>query len=310
MTSIPSDLNGASPNSVESPEMSTVTNSTPPLVISNIASLIPIKLSSTNYMLWKSLFEPILHGHKLMHLIDGSTPFPITSDSPFYENDQMLLSWINAILSESALPYIVGVSSTKTAWDLLKTRYASATPAHAMSLKRQLSRIKKGSQSMIDYIQQFKIISDQLVACGSTVSEDDPVLYILDVYQLPIGSFPPLFEFELRAQPSHLRSCIPFLFVKNSHLRMNLQMNSPLHMLPIDPIAQILVEEILAVEIPPIEERVIVKAVGGKPNDALQILLIMALHRLPLQILLATLYVINVRYVVELAISPLTATTE
>ncbi|KAJ4973358.1 hypothetical protein NE237_006532 [Protea cynaroides] len=122
MTLTPSDLNGASPNSVESPEMSTVMNFTPPLVISNIASLIPIKLSSTNYMLWKSLFEFILRRRKLMHFIDGSTQSPITSDSPFYEKDKMLLSWINATLSESALSYIVGVSSAKAAWDLLKTR--------------------------------------------------------------------------------------------------------------------------------------------------------------------------------------------
>ncbi|KAJ4966240.1 hypothetical protein NE237_018089 [Protea cynaroides] len=267
---------------------------TPPLVFSNIASLIPIKLSSTNYMLWKSLFEPILHGHKLMHLIDGSTPFPITSDSPFYEKDQMLLSWINAILSESALPYIVGVSSAKAAWDLLKTRYASATPAHVMSLKRQLSRIKKGSQSMIDYIQQFKIISDQLVACGSTFSSS--VRIRAQSTALPLEELHTLLiceELALADESPNEQSTAYVAYRPNSPNsgrgnsgRGNFGRGNSSY------------------------RGVIVKAVGGKPNGALQILLIMAIHRLPLQILLATLYVINVRYVVELAISPLTATTE
>ncbi|KAJ4954565.1 hypothetical protein NE237_011348 [Protea cynaroides] len=113
-------------------------NTSTPLVILNITSLIPIKLSSTNYLLWKSLSEPILRGHKLMHLIDGTIPTPTTSASPFYKQDQMLLSWINATLSDSALPYVVGVTSAKKAWDMLKQRYASTTPAHVMSLKRLL----------------------------------------------------------------------------------------------------------------------------------------------------------------------------
>ncbi|KAJ4959937.1 hypothetical protein NE237_019847 [Protea cynaroides] len=164
-------------------------------------------------MLWKSLFEPILRGHELMHFIDGSTPSPIPSDSLFYEKDQMLLSWINTTLSESALHYIVGISSAKVAWNLLKTKYASAAPAHMMSVKRQLSCIKNGSQSMIDYIQQFKSIADQLTACGSTVYEDDLVLHILDGLPPTYRQFPPLFEFKLGALPSHLRSCAHTLLI-------------------------------------------------------------------------------------------------
>ncbi|KAJ4965971.1 hypothetical protein NE237_017820 [Protea cynaroides] len=173
-TSTTSDGNVSSNN-----VLSSATNS-PPIVISNIVSLIPIKLTGTNYLLWKSLFEPILCGHKLMSLIDGSLPSPITVDSIWYEKDQMLLSWINATLSDSTLPYIVGVSLAKKAWDLLKHRYASTTPAHIIALKRLLSRIKKGSQSMNDYLQQFKSISDQLTTSASTVSNDDIIILILD----------------------------------------------------------------------------------------------------------------------------------
>ncbi|KAJ4975671.1 hypothetical protein NE237_000777 [Protea cynaroides] len=99
------------------------TNSTlfsPPLVISNRASLIPIKLSSSNYLLWQSLFEPILHGPKLLGLIDGTVPSPISPTSPWYERDQMLLSWINATLNKAALPYIV-VRSSNLSFEELHT---------------------------------------------------------------------------------------------------------------------------------------------------------------------------------------------
>ncbi|KAJ4963613.1 hypothetical protein NE237_023552 [Protea cynaroides] len=105
--------------------------SSSPLVISNIASLIPLKLGATNYLFWKLLFDPVLHGHK-------------------------------------------------QARDLLKTKYASTSPAHIMSLNCQLSRIKKGTQSMTDYLQQFKSLSDQLAAFDFAVSTNDNILLVLD----------------------------------------------------------------------------------------------------------------------------------
>ncbi|KAJ4980037.1 hypothetical protein NE237_010817 [Protea cynaroides] len=122
MAALPTPTNTSSPPINDGTPPTTVTNTAPPLVISNITNLIPVKLGSSNYLLWKSLFEPILRGHKLMHLLDGTIPTPIAVESPLYEKDQMLISWINATLSESALPYIVGICSAKKAWDVLKQR--------------------------------------------------------------------------------------------------------------------------------------------------------------------------------------------
>ena len=41
-------------------ELSSASSIGSSLVISNISNLIPIKLDGTNYLLWESLFEPIL----------------------------------------------------------------------------------------------------------------------------------------------------------------------------------------------------------------------------------------------------------
>ncbi|XP_056169907.1 uncharacterized protein LOC130138798 [Syzygium oleosum] len=118
-----------------------------------------------------------------MHHVDDSIPPSSSDDSTkptWFEKDQLLLSGINATLSDSALPYIIGLTSIKQAWDLLNNRYASTAPAYVMSLKQLLPRLKKGTQSMVDYLQQFKVISDQLTACGSPLSEDDLLIHILD----------------------------------------------------------------------------------------------------------------------------------
>ncbi|GAV69096.1 UBN2_3 domain-containing protein [Cephalotus follicularis] len=103
------------------------------LVISNITNLIPIKLTSHNYLLWRSLFEPILHAHNLMNHLDVSFEPPLHAHPTYqscFEKDQMLLAWINATLSKSTLLYVVRVQTAREAWDILNRQYASVTPSH------------------------------------------------------------------------------------------------------------------------------------------------------------------------------------
>ncbi|GAV67353.1 UBN2 domain-containing protein, partial [Cephalotus follicularis] len=133
------------------------------------------------FYIWKSLFEPILRGHKLIAYVDGFLPtLTDLAYATWYEKDKMLLSWINATLSESALPYIVGVTSSMEAWTILNRRSTSTTPSHVIALKQQLNRIKKDNQSMQEYLHKFKVLSDQLAACGSSIIDDDMIFYGLD----------------------------------------------------------------------------------------------------------------------------------
>ena len=69
--------------------------------------------------------------------IDGSLPppFPVHSTyASWYKCDQMLLSWINAMLLESSLPYIGGVTSAKQAWDAFFCHFTFLAP-HIMTVK-------------------------------------------------------------------------------------------------------------------------------------------------------------------------------
>ncbi|XP_010054615.1 uncharacterized protein LOC104442941 [Eucalyptus grandis] len=131
-------------------------------------------------------------GHNLMSYIDGTSQVPASTDENYktwIEKDQMLLSWINATLSESALPYVVGATFAKVAWDVLARHYASLTPAYVMSLKRQLHHLKKGNLTMQEYLQQFKTLADKLTISGSPVSDDDLLICILDGLPTAYHSF-------------------------------------------------------------------------------------------------------------------------
>ncbi|KAM2978488.1 hypothetical protein FF2_015288 [Malus domestica] len=53
------------------------------ITIQNIGSMVQTKLKRHNYLIWKSLFDPIFHHYKLVEIVDGSEPAPpqILTDS-------------------------------------------------------------------------------------------------------------------------------------------------------------------------------------------------------------------------------------
>ena len=152
------------------------------LTIQNIGSMVPIKLRRSNYLPWRALFAPILRRYKLLGIIDGTEPCP----SPFlpdrsinpnfeqwYEKDQNLLIWFNSTLSEEVVPFTVGVSSARDLWLKLEQRFGGVSDAHIHQLRSKLQNIQKGSQSMSDYLQQIKEISDSLSAAGASITDRD-----------------------------------------------------------------------------------------------------------------------------------------
>ncbi|KAM1865488.1 hypothetical protein ACFX13_008448 [Malus domestica] len=95
------------------------------ITIQNIRSMVPIKLTTTNYLTWSALFALIFRRYNLTGHIDESMVAPPqfldssgnrTFNPEFvswYENDQNILIWINYTLSESLIPYTVGVNSAR-----------------------------------------------------------------------------------------------------------------------------------------------------------------------------------------------------
>lgn len=110
---------------------STDSRSAPPLVISNITNLVHVRLDGSTYRTWSNLFKPILNGQRLMGHVTGDDPAPPASSPSFvswYEKDQMILSWFNATLSPSALPYTIEAQTSKEAWDTLARRFGATSP--------------------------------------------------------------------------------------------------------------------------------------------------------------------------------------
>ncbi|KAJ4964505.1 hypothetical protein NE237_024444 [Protea cynaroides] len=108
-----------------------------------------------------------------MHLVDGSVPSLVTSDPLWYENDQMLLSWINATLNESILPYLIGVSFSKKAWDLLKQSNSKPSQISLLPEVRLSGMMTSSSSSLMVYHHN--------TASSVLQSEAGPVLTALPI---------------------------------------------------------------------------------------------------------------------------------
>lgn len=61
----------------------------------------------------------------------------------WYENDQNILVWINSTISETLIPYTVGVNSSCELWTKLELRLASASQSHIHDLQSRLRNITK-----------------------------------------------------------------------------------------------------------------------------------------------------------------------
>ena len=98
-------------------------------VVSNLNFTLSIKLERGNYLIWKSQILPILRGHGLDGFVTGMKPCPnefinVAGDSfglnqmvnPNYfyrqRQDQLILGWMIASMSEGVVGQIVGCTTS------------------------------------------------------------------------------------------------------------------------------------------------------------------------------------------------------
>ncbi|KAF3772117.1 Retrovirus-related Pol polyprotein from transposon TNT 1-94, partial [Nymphaea thermarum] len=229
-----------------------------------LSQLIFQKLNHSNYLTWKRQIVPFIKSHRLYGHIDGTTPAPpqyidrevkrtvvadqgggastgceirfeyetVTENNPTYEvwlaHDQSLVAYITYTLSEEVLG---GVDDDLTAlelWSTLATTYSQVSEARFLQLRRQFQDIKRGTCTVLEYLNEIKSVSDQLAAIGHLVSDKDKVQQALsglgtefDIFCTALEVLPILPSFEdLKAKFfQHEASCVQRqnLITSNNH---------------------------------------------------------------------------------------------
>ena len=154
------------------------------------SSLVSIKLSTSNFLLWKSQMLPLIRSLGLEHHITStSKPDDEITDSsgtktknPNAEqwilNDGLLTSWLLANMKEETLSMILGGDTAHYIWSSLHEQLLPNTEDGEAQLKDSLYAITKGSLSLDEYIRKFKELCDKLSAIGKSLSDVDKVFQI------------------------------------------------------------------------------------------------------------------------------------
>ncbi|KAD6118756.1 hypothetical protein E3N88_10027 [Mikania micrantha] len=172
----------------------TVVSSIPttPSPITMITFPSSLKLTSTNYLSWKTQIEAFLQGLDLYKFIDGShlaplptknadgTTTPHATYTAWYRQDRLLYGALVGSLSAPIVSLITNANSSFEAWKILSNTYASPSRGHIKQLQHRLKHTTKtANQNITDYMQSIKVIVDELSILGKTMDTEDVTDIIL-----------------------------------------------------------------------------------------------------------------------------------
>ncbi|KAJ1375264.1 gag-polypeptide of LTR copia-type [Sesbania bispinosa] len=123
--------------------------------------------------------------------VDGTLPCPtkflVTAASninPAYNHwirqDQLIVHALISSVDPTLTTMLGAVQTPKDVWDILSTMYANKSRSRILSLKDKLSHLTKGDQSISTYLQQIKVLSEELSIIHQPLDNIDFVLYTLN----------------------------------------------------------------------------------------------------------------------------------
>ena len=156
---------------------STPLNSVTPV---NMHSLVTIKLTKYNYLIWKTQIVPYLCGQHLFGFVDRiiSSPSPTipnpesatSQTAPTkisnpnyitqYDQYQVVLSALVSYLFENIQAQMVGLATSREVWVALKRMFASHSSSHTIKTRQFFASTKKVHLSISDYFQKMRSLSD------------------------------------------------------------------------------------------------------------------------------------------------------
>lgn len=160
-------------------------------LVSNFHSLVNIRLHGTNYLLWRVQVENVTVANGFYEYLEGIVVCPPSTVrnneglvSPNHEFlkwtliDTQLLACLTATLSQSTLPYVLGLRHVHQVWESLSNRYNSISKNHVQDLKRRMYSLVKTS-TMEAYIDTVKEYAQKLQVTGSPMSDEDLIFHLL-----------------------------------------------------------------------------------------------------------------------------------
>jgi hypothetical protein len=154
-----------------------------------IHQAITIRLTKSNYLLWRAQLLPYLRSSKLMGFLDGSNPAPKQFISTatttgeieealnpaygtWYDQDQLLLSGLLSSMTEEVLRDVMAATSSRAVWTSLHRKFASSTKARTVQLRVDLATSKKQDLSAADFYHKITGLASELAAADAPLRDE------------------------------------------------------------------------------------------------------------------------------------------
>ncbi|CAH9137250.1 unnamed protein product, partial [Cuscuta epithymum] len=155
------------------------------LPFATLVHMITIKLTSSNYLLWRNQVETLLESQNLFGYINGSIPSPTISTSPTPDEQKLLAAWktqdkrlvslLLSSLTEEAMSQTLGCTTSAQVWAALASAFSLSSKSREIQLRDELQQLRRGSRTVTDYGNLFHTYCEQLAAIGSPVSQVDKI---------------------------------------------------------------------------------------------------------------------------------------
>ncbi|XP_057998254.1 uncharacterized protein LOC110664657 [Hevea brasiliensis] len=168
-----------------------ITHSSSKSLVAINGSQLPLKLTPQNYSTWRAQITPSLRGHNLMGYVLGTIKSPSATiekegqqvSNPDYEfwdcEDQLILATIIASVTFSVMNTIADAKTSEEAWNNLQVAFSKKSATRILSLREKISRTKRDSCPVAEYLQTIKSIADELSLCGSPITDVDLVVHVV-----------------------------------------------------------------------------------------------------------------------------------
>ncbi|XP_019056880.1 PREDICTED: uncharacterized protein LOC109116241 [Tarenaya hassleriana] len=148
------------------------------------------KLTAMNYLTWSIQLRALLQGYNLEDFLDAAKVPATTiitnnvlSPNPTYKSwfrqDRLVFSALLGAISSPCQALVVSTTSAADAWATLVQTYGRSSRGHIKQLKDQMRRHTKGTKTVNDYMNFFKIKADELALLGKPMDHEDLIDLIL-----------------------------------------------------------------------------------------------------------------------------------
>ncbi|GLU07686.1 hypothetical protein SLE2022_246340 [Rubroshorea leprosula] len=110
---------------------------------------------------------------------EGPKEVPNPAYISWRRSDRLLCGWITGTLSKEVLGIVVGLTTSREVWDVLEEAYAQDSQEREFNLTQAMTTLRKGNDSLIEYLRKFKAICDELAAMGKPVPDKTKAFWVL-----------------------------------------------------------------------------------------------------------------------------------